>query len=673
MVAYAGKREGSGQEPLKQVTENYDRAYQWLEPYHARFAENYTFHYYRQHYDDINANERDRRRAKPRGRQTSSKHRHKLAQVMKAALYISADPVDDAGDADSAERVRWFMEYEVRDPSKRFKRVLRRAVSLAMATDAGAIGLKVYHDMGPNPVIRPYLIDPRSVLWTPGWQDPDDDTCPWVITEEWLSPSECERMSDKRLGKWAWKQTKDLQGSTSAGNTNMGTNDSRSRSLGEMATGNAGPGYDSSKDGVRVLFCWYRHDHSTAYRDTDEFRDLQPNQRYLACPTCGLTDYSMDGDMLPEMGGPCPECQSLGAMSALQRVDRERVTEEVRAYREGKRLVIVAPDEQRTFFDGPWPETVGGRPIRNIPLAFIKCYDIPLDPWGSSDTEWDYTYQVIANALERRLYEFLSQTGGIIITSWDGLWSADGQKPFTFSDRPVSLARTKNMGVPQVQFFEPRGAVGEALPYMNFLNGQFRADMGISDLGLTPQSSKDIPVRTTQMLLQTGEISADDMAEQVREALSPLIGTWYDLKRGIMTERQLVRLRGPDGVPAWQAMRGEEMPDSDVVVGSGPVWDEFDAERGQQFQQLFQVPPALAGMPQTWPAYWSLLGEVANIPQEMIAKATRILMPPAQGAPAPGGIPAPPMMGGQGAPSAMPQPIANRMAGAMPMNGNGGY
>ena len=665
----AGKRDDT--EILQGVQDNYDVGFSWLEPYHQKFEENYRFHFYREHYDDINANERDRRRAKPRGRQLSSKHRHKLARVMQQALYISADPVDEQGDPDTAERVKWFMQYEIHDPAKRFKRVLRRAVSLAMATNAGAIGLKVYHDMGPHPVIRPYLMDPRSVFWTPGWQDPDDDTCPWVLTEEFMTVAEIEAMSDPGMGKWKWKNTKDLQAGRSSGAATVGTSNTK-RPLGDMALSANGPGFDATRDKVRVWFCWYRADHSTYKRDTKDTRDLMPQQRYMACGFCGFMDYTQDGTTLPDVGGPCPECAKLGQMVPMQRVDKEILTEEVKAYREGKRWVIVAPDERRVFYDGGWPETVGGRPIRNVPIAFIKCYDIPMDPWGSCDTEWDYTYQVIANALERRLYEFLSQTGGVIITSWDGLWSADGTKPFQFSDRPVSLARTKNMGQPQVQFFEPRGAVGEALPYMNFLNGQFRADMGISDLGLTPQSSKDIPVGTVKSLLATGEISADDMGEQVREALGPLIGTWYDLKRGVMTERQMVRLRGQDGQPTWAMMRGEEMPDADVVVGSGPVWEDFDAERAQQMQALFMMPPTIP--PQSWPQYMAFIAEIANIPQEMVAKAQRLMMPPApaQGAPVPGGIPGPPTTGGSGAPSAMPQSIANRIAPAMP-SGNGGY
>lgn len=671
-MAYgAGKRESPQDDTavLGEVRQNYDRAYAWLEPNFTRWEDNYRFLYYRDHYDDVNANERDRRRAKPRGRQLSSKHRRKLAQVMKSALYISADPVDDALDPDAAERVKWFMEYEVRDPAKRFKRTLRRAVSLAMATDAGAIGLKVYHDMGPYPVIRPYLLDPRCVLWTPGWQDPDDDTCPWVITEETMLVQEIEAMAGDRFGKWAWKNTDGLKGGASP-TDNIGSTSRLGKSLGQLASENAGTGPDESPDRVRVLYCWYRFDHTTYKRDTDQYRELMPAQYYMACPMCGATDRTQPGDKLPERGSACPACMTLGRLSPMLRVTREIVTEDVKAYREGKRLVIVAPDENRVFYDDCWPETVGGRPIRNVPVCFLKCYDIPMDPWGSSDTEWDFTYQVIANALERRLYEFLSQTGGVIVTSWDGLWSADGTKPFQFSDRPISLARTKNMGQPQIQFFEPRGAVGEALPFMNFVNGQFRADMGTSDLGLTQENSKDIAASTVRQLTESGEIPVDDMAEQVREALSPFYGTWYDLKRGVMTERQAVRIR-PD---LWETLRGEEMPDADVAVGSGPIWDDFDGERMQKFSILFAPPPPHIP-PQSWPQYWSLLAEVGNIPQEMVAKAQRLLAPPApvDGAPAPGGNPGPPMMGGNGAPSAMPPAIANRMAPAMPNNGNGGY
>lgn len=653
----------SDEQTLREVLDNLDAGRRELAEYHDTFDDNYAFLYKFDHYSALNANERDRRRSKPRGRQLASKHRHKLAQVMKQALYISTRPVDDETDPGRAEQVRWFMEYEVNDPQKRFRRVMRRAVSLALGAGAGAIGLKARYDLGPYPEVRPYLVDPRSVVWTPGWQEPDDDTCPWVIFDEAMRIADVESMKD-----YGWKNTGGLRSEAIEHNQPGRLNQNTAQPLASLASSAPQPGRADTKDRLRIVFCWYRFDSSTYSRDTKEIRDIEPAQRYMACPACPYRDFAKPGAELAEYGDLCPECSALGAQRVMERVDKEVVTEDVLRYARGKRLVIAAPDQRRVFYDDAWPYSMNGRPMRNVPLAWFKGYDLPLEPWGSCDTDWDFSYQVIANATDRRLYEWITRAGGVLVSGMGpdghGLFSANGAKPFEFTDRPISLALWKGMGQPQVQYFQPHGMVGELLPFMNYWNGQFRADMGISDLGLTPERSKDIPATTVRQLTATGEIPVDDHAEQIRESLSSFYGVWYDMKRALMTERQMVRLRGDDGTELMKTMRGEEMPNADVIVGAPPRWDDFDAERLGKFQALMSPPPGMD--PATWSRMMPIMAEVAGIPMELVEKLQRAMTPPQIGAPGTPAMAAPGTTApvGNGAPmNGLPDAVAARLQG----------
>lgn len=660
MPDYVTTGGNSDDQTIAQVQKNYDDAMVVLAPYHTEFDELYRFMFKRDRYDDARANERDRRRSKPSGRQIDSKHRRKVAQIMKQALYLSTRGVDVGSDPKQAEDVRWFMEYEVHDPRKRFMRILRRAVSLALGASGGAIGLKVHYDLGPYPEVRPYLMDPRSLWWTPGWQDPDDDTCPYVGWDETWTIEAVEAMKD-----YGWKNTAALRSEGLPSSSVTGRSGDPARPIGQYASnGLPGPGSVERSNAIKVRFCWYRFDQST--KSTQSEYKLEPEDQYLACPNCPFKDYSHEP--APEHGGMCPDCAKLGTQSPLGLVSTEIVPEEVRAYADGKRLCIVAPDQKRVLYDDAWPWDINGRPIRNVPVCFIRCYDTPLEPWGACDTQWDFSSQVIANALDRRLYEFMSQAGAIIIAGEQGLWNANNTAPYEFTNRPISLARWRGMGEPQVKTFVPSGMVAEILPFMNYWNGQFRADMGISDLGLTAQQSKDIPVGTVRSLTESGEIPVDDHAVQIREALSPLIGTWYDIKRAIMKERQAVRLRGPDGADVLRKMRGEEFPNADVIVGAPPSWDQFDAERVAQLRELLSTPPGIDPM-LWWTRVVPVFAEAANIPMETVRKLQEALAPPPQvGPPQGAGMP-----GQAGMPAAapngngIPAPIASRMTSMVPM------
>jgi hypothetical protein len=428
------------------------------------------------------------------------------------------------------------------------------------------------------------------------------------------------------------------------------------------------PGDVSPPRRVRVVLRWRRFDTTMKDRPADEAVALDPKQRYMTCGMCGYKDMTQDGATLPDtvadptQGPMCPDCAKREQVSLMGRVDREFPPVTTLVYPRGCRLTIVAPDQRRVFYDDAWPYGINGKPMRNVPYAFFKCYDLPLEPWADCDTDWDFSYQVTANALDRRAYEFLSQIGGILIGPMSGLNDWSGKQPFQFTDRPISLARATNPGQPQVSYFQPHGMVAEIMPFAQFLNGQFRADSGIADLGLSPQQSKDIPVGTVRTLFASGEVPVDDLAEQVRDEMSSFFGVWYDMKRAVMTERQLTMLRGEDGRETFAMLRGEELPNADVIVGSGPNWDEFDAERAEKFRTMMSIPPGMD--PLTWSKVIPILAEVANIPPDLVRKFQKALAPPQPFPGAmPGDMPNPEANGGAMPPQEMPPALAARMSG----------
>ncbi len=573
--------------------------------YHEEWADNFLFHYKFDHYEDEHANTRDRRRVKPKGRQSASKHRHKLAQIMRQSHYITTRPVDMFTDPAEAASARWWLEYEINDPQKRFKRKLRRAYSLAMACGAGAIRLVCRYDLGPYPVIMPQVMDPRCITWTPGFQDPDDIETPEVYFEDWYTPEQIEAMSD-----FGWKNTKDPRPD------DIARGDGRSFDrLTPITTraGNPGPRALSERNLVRVLTRMSRFDRTRKKVNAEMDRVLPPAEWYMACPECGYQERFLDGSMLPRVSpSNCPAC----GQHPLMRVERERPIEDLLLYPNGCRQTIIAPGQERKiFYDGPWMHALNGRPPRNIPAAFFRCYDIPLEPWGSSDTAWDWPYQVIANSIMRRGWEQMSRGGSMIVTSGE-LTKYGSKQPFEFSDKPLSLARWRGQGEPQVKFFQPEGLPRNFVEFKQAVDQDFRGDMGFGDVSLSKDQMKGVNVGTIMEARQSGELPVDDQAEQFRENLTPLFGTWYDMKRAVMTERQATQVRGPDGGIQTKNMRGEDLPNLNVIVAAQPTWDAYDAEKGRSLQELLQSPPEAIG----------LIGEANNLDPELVAKAQQVAM-----------------------------------------------
>lgn len=590
---------------IQDVLDESNAAFEALRDYHIAFEDDYRFWAKREHYSGSNVNERDRTRIKPRTRALDTKITHKGFQVSRGVGRIWMRPVDKVEDPNTTEAARFLLEYKINDPRLHWRRILKRAIRLAMGAKAAAVALDIRYDLGPFPMIVPRLLDPRALAWTPGFQDPDDITCPEVFEEMWCSPAELAR--DESL-----RDTKGLKGETPEV-----PDSSRPNPLKPIMQTDAPQQqipYSKSPKLVRVVKRWRRFDPTMKDVPNGVERNLLPSERYMAC-NCGYEDRSQDGTTLPESGGMCPQCAATGMEQPLARVDVEGLTDRVQSYARGRRLTIIAEDggDRRVLYDDAW---LRGSHIvpRSVPYLFLRCYDLPLEPWGQSDTERDWSYITAENAMNRRAYESISRAGGIIVTEGSGLTKNDGKTPYEFSDAPISLAKAMGIGGAQaVQFFQPRAMLSDLMPYMTYLTQQISAQSGIFDASATfgPQRSKDVAVGTMQTLERTGEIPSDDMSEDVNEALGIFYGVWFDLARAITSPEEWIGIRGLSGAVELMQMKGELIPNHDVIVEALPSWANYDNERMQAVAMLTAEPD---------PGLREIKAEAANIPPSIVRR-----------------------------------------------------
>lgn len=579
-----------------------------------------------------NTSTRDRRRIKYRGRELFAKHRRKVAQITDAAINLKCRPVDDASDLAQrlAEDARWLLEHEKNDPSRKLRRVLRRLVSSAVAARVGAMALDVDWEARPFPKVLPRFVDPRHLSWTPGWQDPDDPTCPWVAEEFVMRLEDVRAMADQ-----GWKNVEDVK--PDDGRRIIERAGDASQPLRTFAAGQPGPGPWNRLDSATGVRIWYRRNEGLEKGRTRKVEVLPPERRYYACTNgqgCDYRERPQDGDgsTLPVQGGPCPLCGS-----PIERIDAEKITEDRLSYPDG-RLVISFPVSNVLVYDGKWP-----LPLRDVPLFLLKCYDHPLEPWGQGDGSIDRGAQLVSNSIMRRIYERASGVSGVVIYG-QGLEDPETKEPFQFTDEPIQLAKWVGQGAPAVQFFDASGNPAALVAAYNVIQQNFRADMGTGEVGLggSAEQLKGVAVGAVEHVAASGEIPIGEHVAELREVLSTFFGVWFDMKRAISTRAELVAMKGPAGELTYKRIKAAALPNVSVEVTDEDNWAQFDAEKADAIQKLLSAPPPMR----------RVLARAFNIPPGIIdelEQAEANMPPPAQpgparpgpAGPAPGSMPAP--------------------------------
>lgn len=539
------------------------------------------------HYADDAGEQRDRRRIQPKGRELRSKTRHKVAEICKD-LHFTAKPADDEDQTEKhvADTFAAVLKRDVLDPQKDYLQVREDMVELALSGRLGVIALDWVPGVGPfNGEILPRVLDARKFHWTHGWKNIHDYTCPWVIDESEMRVEDIRRM--KSAG---WKNTDEVMGD---GQFGVSTNDS-TVAPGNVRLPDGGAANPSTKRGevepyATILKCWYRFDDTTSYKPSGDPRTLRPDQRYAVCadesgdPLCGYQDNSQPGEDLKPDNGPCPQC----GQGTMQRVDKEQPTEQTMDFPNG-RLVIVAPGSQDTvLYDGPWPCKV-----RSFPYAVYHCYPHPLEQVGMSDTAYDWSLQLIADALMRIAYEQSSENRDLIIAPVDGLMDAENE-PWQFSDTQGRIAYWTGQGTPQVQHFQGSGVP----PGWRELFGQVQSvlmrDMGTSDIAMGSDQTRNIPVGTVRALQETGEVPVDHHKRKLWRTETMLFSIWSDMINDCWTMPRKLRVTKKNGQDVWMTVKGGDMPRMDILVSASPAITNVDEQEVNALVTVLQQPPPM--------------------------------------------------------------------------------
>lgn len=616
---------------VNEVIENWETSRQARAGIKSVVLDERSFVYRMNHYRDESEAERNQHRVRPRGRQLASKLRHKISRIAASPIDIDLRAESQDTTPEQDEIATAVVESIIHDPKNHYRRLRRRMVSLACSARAGALTWIVCYDRAGRPRVTPRFTDPLNWHWAAGFVDPDDPECPWVLEERVMLLD-----GIKEMRNFGWTIPRDLRpdGSTTDQAEGDGLT-TRNDVLTGTRDGSAGGLMTDyrMKNAARVLLCWYRKDYTLKPADSGERLKLEPGEQYLACPTCGRR-MKANGEQ-PPATGPCPDCGD-----EMGRVEEEAVLDEVRAYPEG-RLVVVLAEQKKKLYDDKWPWA-----MRDVPLMWYPCYEDPLAQWGISDTTLDRDLQCVMNALDRRAYEAAMRSPSVIIST-DDLTMPNSREPFEFTDDPVALAVWRGQGAPQVEFFKPEPVQQGLIGLRNMLANDLRADMGTSDLGVRGEQLKGVTATTAQVAYQTGEIPVDDHIAQLQEREGPFFGIGFDIWRDVNQARSRIPVPVDSGRTEWVEVRGSDLPSYNFTVTSGPDFASLDIKRAEAVRTLLATPPE----EREWVA------QAMGFPTSLLRKIQRAQARMMATQPQPGGEIQPPINNG---------PPMNGLPGGMP-------
>ena len=631
----------SQDDEITRLSQSFDDAQKYYRNGHERSRNALDFVFKLKHYKDDKGQTLDRTRVQPKGAELFNTIRHKASEIAGQPTYFECWPVDQIDDPLSAEYSKRVIESVLQDPLKRYRPCKRRMVYGGLVASVWYMKAEWDGKIGPFGDIRFSTLSTMHVLPEPGWQDIHDPCCPRVY--EWH-----DLPIDSIKGKQGWKNTKGLWPDN--GGKNL-SEDDYAKSLSEWS-----PDEQDTPDTVRVVFVWDRWDDKTEDKLGVSRRALAPQDRYMACLSCGYKTMDVPRETsgeLPMQGGMCPVCYQSDPPEErpLERIDYERIDERYLSYPTG-RLRIIAPVQRRKFYDGPWPDK-----MRSFPFFQFRCYENPEEYNGLSDAMLHINDQVILNSLRRMGYEQMRTSKSIIVVAGgpDGRGLLDHRgRPFILSDENGCVAYAQGPTVSNmIQHVQGQGLPAQWTPYYQAILGAFSATQGTSDLGLTPASSKDIAASTVQQLTEMGEIPVKDHLEVINEEEGVFLGVVLDIWKSRVSVPRATRHFGPEGKMIVERLKGTEIPNVDVVVTAQPKMKAAHLEQFKTFAQWASLPPPIrriAAKQLNIPI--SMVMELELEEQQMAQQQMMSAQQP-QGPSAPGmnGLPSPEMMAGMGAPA----------------------
>jgi len=132
---------------------------------------------------------------------------------------------------------------------------------------------------------------------------------------------------------------------------------------------------------------------------------------------------------------------------------------------------------------------------------------------------------------------------------------------------------------------------------------------GVTDLGLTPDSSKDIPVGTIDTMVQQGNIQVAYFNRRKNRALSKFYGVVWDYVRETYTPERMSRLN-LDGADILARLNPDDLPNFDFVIEDSAPFTGVEKERSDAAKELVAM---AVQQPDTWDLYAELTGAPASI------------------------------------------------------------
>jgi hypothetical protein len=586
-----------------------------------------------QHYlDEEDLRERDRRRLKIVGQETFNVTRHKSAQVGGAPTNVDGVIKEPGVDPIMAEVGVALVNNEVSDPEKLFDDYCDILLTGAISAGYWMLGID-YEPTIDEVVFRP--LDPRNYMWEPGFHNPHDLMCGRAVEDRRMPVSLIAKMGkhgwDKKLVKEV-KADSDQRPSTKGGDSQH-------------------PAETADAGNATIRFWWFKHDDSVDSKEKEgTYRELDSEDWYMGCSECGWRGEAGLGQDLPEVD-ECPECGGTAT-----RTEAKADMEVRERYKKGRRLVIEAPGQgfDKPLYDGPWPLWA-----RSFTVGFLSNYLHPSKPIGPSDTSLNWTAQLGSDLLMTMAFQRVSEFRNYYLMPTVGVTDWKGDR-FEFRDDQFNTMFYKDeLNPAAVQVLNGSSLDPAWNIYWQATQTVLKSAQGISDLGLTPQSSKDIASSTVSQLTAQGEIPVEHLKRRWHREKARIFGIVYDLLRQVLTPEKLsaLQIEGLDDLVV--GLSGEDLPDMDFVLTDAGPMGAIEKTRAEGTMLLVNVA-------QQNPAWIDFIAQANRIPNSVLRKVKKKMAELAaeqQAAMQMGGQPGSPNNGGQpemsgtGEPAPPPAPM----------------
>lgn len=570
---------------------------------------------------DHGIEQRDRRLTQIRGQETQDTVRHVVAEMTSRPRSVEARAIDTDTDPDAAEIEVALVETELSNPWKGFESRRYEALQAACEKRLGLVWMDWDPSVGPYGEILYSFQSGDRVLWDPAY-DPHHPLCGWMIvmkrmpvpwihanypkTKSWLKADQ-ERASEKERARDGVPFVRDGDGHTL----------------------NPEPGVRDNK--AELWFCYYKNDHTNYQRETGRDLDLEPDQRYLACENgCGYrspAEYELreqgklETELPEQIEGGCPDCAAQGRIGNLERIDSLAEEETVLSYSRGKRLTIIAPfnrgPEDEPVYDGKWPIPKA----RSFPCYLAMRYVDPGKVMGPSDVKLMWDQQAASDNLRTMSLQRVFEHRNYWILPAVGIEDYRRQR-FNFREdqynvmyRDMTKTEFGNLEV-EVKSGSGLDATGWNLAFQACQAAltQYRPAV---DLGLTPESSKNIAGVTIEQLVQQGNVPIADFKRRDNLELGKFYGVVSDYIHATYTPKRLARLR-IDGIDLAVRMWGQDQPNYDFVIEESPAFTGLEKQRSEAFTAMLQViqQAQQTGIPAD--VLIELWAKVNNIPRSIV-------------------------------------------------------